>query len=375
MRVVSAIINDIYTDQRVRKQAGVLKSLDCNVTIVCRRQTASEDDIEDQFKSVKFSFPVNKGPLFYFLYNLRLFIYLLFHRFDLYIANDLDTIIPCFLIAKMRRKPFVYDAHEYFTGQYGLSPDKLPYKTWKRIEHQILPHVRHMITVSDSISQLYFSEYRIMPVVVRNLSYSSDNILPLSRSDFSIPEDIFLVILQGSGLNPGRGVTELLDALKITNRVHLLIVGSGDSMDEIKAQASDPSLTEKVTFIPKIPWNEMISYTKMCDAGLSLDKDISINQRFSLPNKIFDYLSAGIPVITSSLPEINRIVEQYNCGLVIKDVTPTDISKALICMRDDFELRAEFRCGAKKASHELTWDNERQKEYEFFKEIINPLKA
>jgi len=371
MRVVSAIINDIYTDQRVRKQAAVLKSLNCDVTIACRRQSDHGSGADDDFHSVKFTFPVNHGPLFYFLYNMRLFSYLLFHRFDVYVANDLDTLLPCFLLSRIRNKPLVYDSHEYFTGQHGLDHNRLAYKTWKRIERYILPKLRYMITVSESIAQLYFSEYGILPVVVRNLSFSSKQIKPFSRYQAGIPEDDFLVVLQGTGLNPGRGAIELLDAMKLTEGVHLMIIGSGDSIEEIKTKSSGLSVKHKVTFVPRMPWEEMMSYTKMCDAGLSLDKDQSINQRYSLPNKLFDYLSAGIPVIVSPLPEIEAIVSQYNCGLVTDDVTPVGISKALLRMRDDSELRSRLKEGAKNASQLLTWDDEKQKEISLFKTLLS----
>lgn len=371
MRVVSAIINDIFTDQRVRKQAGVLKSLDCDVVIACRRLPDCPVTTDDSFISKRFSFQVNKGPLFYFLYNLRLLFYLIFHRFDLYIANDLDTLLPCFIVSRIRKKPLVYDAHEYFTEQFGLKKNKLPYNTWKKIERKILPRLENMITVSDSIADLYFTEYGILPVVVRNLAYSSEKIIPASRTQAGISVDDFLVVLQGAGMNPGRGVIELLDAMKITDGVHLLLIGSGDSIEKIKRKTEDLNISNKVTFIPKMPWSEMISYTRMCDAGLSLDRDLSINQRYSLPNKLFDYLSAGIPVIASSLPEVKKIVEQFDCGLLIDNVSPEEISKAIVCLRDNKELMLHLKRGAANGGRLLNWENEKLKEYDYFKDIIS----
>ncbi len=276
MRVLTAIINDIRTDQRVKKQVGVLNSLGCDVTVACRFRSSVPDDTDEKFKSVRFRFLINRGPLFYFVYSVRLFLYLLFNRFDLYISNDLDTLLPCYLISGLRRKPLVYDAHEYFTGQYGLKERKLSYNVWKRIERHIIPGLKYMMTVSDSIADLYYSEYGIMPVVVRNVAYSAANILPVSRTSLNIPDDDLLVVIQGAGINPGRGVEELLDAMTITEGVHLLIIGSGDALNEIKTISAVKSLERKISFLPRMPWSEMMSYTKACDAGLSLDKNTLI---------------------------------------------------------------------------------------------------
>jgi len=371
MRVLSAIINDIRTDQRVKKQVEVLISLGCDVTVACRFRSSVPADIDENFKSVRFRFLINKGPFFYFVYSVRLFCYLLFNRFDLYISNDLDTILPCYLMSKLKRKPLVYDAHEYFTGQYGLRESKFSYNVWKRIERHIIPGLKYMMTVSDSIADIYYSEYGIRPVVVRNVAFSAYDVLPASRASLNISDEDLLVVIQGAGINPGRGVEELLDALKITRGIHLLIIGSGDALDEIKIKSADKLLEGKITFLPRMPWSEMMSYTKTCDAGLSLDKNISLNQRFSLPNKLFDYISAGIPVISSSLPEVAKIITDYSCGIIIGEVTPSAIAVALETLRDDSSLKSRLKNAASVASIDLVWDKEMKKESDFFKKIAD----
>jgi len=370
MRVLSAIINDIHTDQRVRKQADVLKNIGCSVTIACRIRSQSLTEKDSSFKIVKFRFIINKGPFFYLIYNIRLFIYLLHSKYDLYVANDLDTLLPCYLISRIRRKPLVYDAHEYFTEQYGLKKRRFAYKTWKRIEAHIVPKLKYMITVSDSIADLYYEEYGVKAVVVRNIAISAADITPVSKASLGIPDEDLLIVLQGTGIHPGRGARELLEAMKITSKVHLLIIGSGDALGEITVMANDKSLAGKITFIPRLPWQEMMRYTKACDAGLSLDKDISLNQHFSLPNKIFDYISAGIPVISSSLPEVAKIVNGYCCGIIINEVTPLAISETLIKLRDNPVLRTELKNAASVASVDLVWDKEKEKESDLFKKII-----
>ena len=370
MRVVSSIINDISTDQRVMKQAAVLRSLGCNVTVVCRRKAGFNFESDD-FRALRFRFLIKKGPLFYLVFNIRLLIFLLLNRYDIYIANDLDTLLPNYIVSRLRRKPLVYDSHEYFTGQYGLEEKHFAYNTWKKIERNIVPGLKYMITVSDSIAGLYNAEYGVNPEVIRNMAYSSSGITPVRLEGIGIENNEFRLIIQGAGLNPGRGMPELLDALKLVSGVHLFIIGSGDALSIIKMKISSQGLNGRVTLIPQLPWREMMRYTIACDAGISLDKDTCINQKLSLPNKLFDYLSAGIPVIASPLPEVSKIIHEFNCGVVAEAVTPECISKAIIKLRDNKELTAGMKESAKTASKVLNWERESIRETAFFRKIID----
>jgi len=368
-RVVTALINDIPTDQRVLKQVDVLKDLGCCVTVVCRRRSSMTISVAG-LNVFRMRFIINHGPLFYLSYNCRLLLYLVFHRFDIYIANDLDTLLPNFIISRLKRKPLVYDAHEYFTGQYGLEENSFAYNTWTRIERWIIPGLKYMITVNDSIADLYYKQYGVLPVVVRNTAWSAASVKPVKRTDLGIDPDILLAVMQGTGLNQGRGLTELIDALKITPGVHLLLIGSGDAVREIKKRINDAGLSERVTIFPNMSWPEMISYTMACDVGISLDKPSSINQKLSLPNKLFDYISSGLPVIGSALPEICAITDRYGCGITVDEVSPGAVSEALSKLRDNRELLSVLQKNSRMASIELTWEKEREKEAELFRSVI-----
>jgi glycosyltransferase involved in cell wall biosynthesis len=115
----------------------------------------------------------------------------------------------------------------------------------------------------------------------------------------------------------------------------------------------------------------MMRFTKLADAGISLDKDKSLNYRFSLPNKIFDYISAGIPVVSGNLPEIRKIIEAYDCGLIIPEITPGEISRAIIELRDNPELRNRLKNNSANAFAALNWKNEQEKVISLYRKIIN----
>ena len=204
-KAVITVISDISTDQRVLKQAELLREIGFEVTVFGRKISGGENLRTKRTGEIQLGIPFAKGPLMYAAFNLRLFISLLGRKADLYIANDLDTLLPSFLVSKLYRRPLIYDSHEYFTGQHGLAERRFKYHVWKRLERILLPRIKWMITVNKSIADLYEKEYGVKPMVVRNVSVSADNITPRSRAEAGANDGDLLAVFQGSGINPGRG--------------------------------------------------------------------------------------------------------------------------------------------------------------------------
>jgi len=369
--VAFSVTNCICHDSRVQKMASVVTSLGCDVTIIGRRSGVCCDVNEFKFRTIRFRMVFRKGFLFYVFFNIRLFFNLLLSKYDLLVADDLDTLLPNYLVSKIRRIPLVYDSHEYFTGVPEIQNRPFVKWVWKTIERSIFPHLRNIMTISDSIADKYYEEYGIRPIIVRNCAESSKGIKIFTREEIGIgPEDLFLV-LQGTGINVDRGGEELVDAINMTDGTVLMIIGSGDVLPILKAKVSDLNISHKVRFIPAIPWNEMMRYTKSADAGLSPDKDTNLNYRFSLPNKLFDYISAGIPVIAGNLKEVKKIIKENECGIIIPDISPIEISKAIIRLRDDRLLLNKLKQNAVKASEELSWEKESKQVMAFYKKLLN----
>jgi glycosyltransferase involved in cell wall biosynthesis len=371
-RVAFSVTNCICYDQRVQKIAGTVSSLDCEIMIIGRHLGNCCDSNSVPFRTKRFKMIFRRGFLFYKFINIRLFFFLLFHRFDILVANDLDTLLPNFLISKLKRLPLVYDAHEYFTGVPELQNRPFVKWVWTTIERNLFPHLKSVITVSDSIAVQYEKQYGTKPVVVRNCARLSGEIKLFSRSELGVPEDYLLLILQGGGINIDRGGEELIEAVSTLENVFLIIAGSGDVIEILKEKSIALNVFDRIRFIPKLPWEELMRYTKSADAGLTLDKDTNLNYHFSLPNKLFDYLSAGIPVIAGNLLEVKKILEERNCGIIIRSITPEEIRKAVIKLRDDRALLNKMRQNAVTAFESLNWEKESEKIIEFygnFKEI------
>ncbi len=369
-KVAISVTNCICYDQRVLKIAETIYGLGTDLTIIGRITGGCQDDIIPPFRIVRFRMFFRRKFLFYGFYNIRLFLHLLTHRYDLLVANDLDTLLPNYIVSRLRKIPLVYDSHEYFTGVPEIQNRPFVKWVWKTIERSIFPGLKFVMTVSDSISEQYRNEYGVRPIVIRNCSRSSGHISPFTRAELGIPEGKLLLIYQGAGINVDRGGEELIGAIQKTENVFLLIVGSGDVLEDLKKMVSESSLSDRVKFIPKVGWDELLRYTKSADAGISVDKSNNPNYRFSLPNKLFDYISAGIPVIASDLQEIRKLVTEYKTGILIPKVDQEEISEAIIRLRDNPDILSELKRNSVVASGVINWDLEKVKLTDFYSGVL-----
>jgi glycosyltransferase involved in cell wall biosynthesis len=313
---------------------------------------------ERPYKSHRMRLYFKKGAFFYAEYNIRLFFHLLFHKADLLVSNDLDTLLPSFLIHKLKGKPIVYDSHEYFTEVPELVSRPRIQAVWKRIESWIFPKLKDVFTVNDSIAGLFEKDYGLRPLVVRNIPIRKEEVEPATREELGLSKDIKILILQGSGINIHRGSEEMLEAMKFINNAVLLIVGGGDVIDTLKKMAECKELKDKVIFKPKQTYQKLMQYTANSDLGLTLDKDTNLNYRFSLPNKLFDYIHAGIPVIASPLPEIKSIIDHYEVGDFIPSHEPKAIAEKINEILAKDALMEKWKKNTNFAASELTWQNE-----------------
>lgn len=372
-RAIVSVINDLSTDQRVNKVCLTLHSLGYEVILVGREQRSSLPLAPRAYRTKRMKLIFEKGPLFYAAFNLRLFFFLLFRKADLLVSNDLDTLLPNYLVSRIKGAHLVYDSHEYFTGVPELENSPFKRGVWRRIESFIFPKLKHVFTVNDSIAKLYRDEYGVEPKVVRNvplLSSRSQIKTWKTRAELGLPADKHIVLMQGAGINIDRGGEEAVQAMQYVNGAVLVIIGSGDVIGELNKMVDGLGLKEKVIFIPKLPFEELVQYTHHADIGLTLDKDTNINYRYSLPNKLFDYIHSGIAVLASPLVEVRRIVERYNVGMLTESHEPAHIAEKLQLMLADSSRLREWKENAKLAARELCWENEEKVLIDIYRKFL-----
>lgn len=359
-RAIVSVTNDLATDNRVARTCGVLQELGYEVLLVGRKLTASLP-LERPYRTRRMRLLFNKGPLFYAEYNLRLFFLLLFSRCTLLFSNDLDTLLPNYLAARLRGKQLVYDTHEFYTEVPELVGRPRVRAVWLAIERRIFPKLKQVITVNDSIAAAYKERYGNEVQVVRNIPVPRELPPAPSREALDLPVDNHILVMQGAGINVQRGAEEAVLAMKELPDGLLLIIGGGDAWPVLQQLVMEHGLQGQVRLLGKMPYARMMDYTRNADLGLTLDKDTNLNYRFSLPNKLFDYLHAGIPVLATDLPEVVAIVRGHDCGLVIDRADPSLIAAAVkeLFVRPD--RYAALRRNAKFAARELDGEKEAAK--------------
>ncbi len=358
-RFIVSVTNDLYTDQRVHKVCLYLRSKGHEVWLVGRKRKSSVPLAPREYRTIRLKLLFEKGALFYAAYNIRLFFFLLFRRFDVLVANDLDSLAANYLASVLRRKPLVYDTHEYFTEVPELVHRPRIKAVWERIEKFIFPKLKRVYTVNESIAALYHEKYKIPVQVVRNLPLKKkENQDPPSRETYGIPPHTRLIVIQGAGLNIDRGNEEMLEAMRYLDNALLLIIGQGDVLPLLKESARDPELKDKVRFMGRMPYTELSGITQLADVGITLDKDTNLNYRYSLPNKLFDFIQCGVPVVASDLPEVKKIVLAYEVGIIVPSHDPKVIAEEISRLLQDKVKWERLKKNTSTAAKALHWEKE-----------------
>jgi len=360
-RAIVCVTTDLVTDQRVAKVSQSLKQMGFEVLLVGRQRRKSLPMDVRLYRTKRMHLFFEKGPLFYAEYNFRLFIFLLFKKTHIIVSNDLDTLMPCFLVSRIKSLDLVYDSHEYFTGVPEIQNRPFVKKVWEGLEKWILPRLKTIFTVNESIANLYREKYQKEVHVFRNIPQTPVFAMKQDRLSLGLPDGKHIVLLQGSGINIDRGAEELVEAFKPEYRIEgaiLVIAGDGDVVASLKQIVEHQKMEDRVLFFPRMPYLKLLQYTRHASIGTTLDKDTNINYRYSLPNKIFDYIHCGVPVLASDLPEIRKIIEQYQVGIIVKNHLPETIAGAIIDLLADQERLTRIKANTKEAALDLNWENE-----------------
>ena len=364
-RIYIVVINDLVTDQRAHRVAQTLHESGASVILAGRRFSYSQavDDREYSTRRIRFIF--NKGFLFYACFNFRLLCWLLISPKGIIVSNDLDTLPACWLASKIKGVPLIYDSHEYFTEVPELVGRNFVRNFWLKIEKMLVPGLKYAYTVSVPIAEEYRKAYDVDFKVIRNLPYKLKH--PIKRPDLLPCDPVRTIIYQGS-LNPGRGLESMILSMRGLNEYRFQIIGDGPQRSKLEGLVRENNLSDRIQFMGRIPLKELPALTAQASLGISLEENIGRNYFYSLPNKLFDYIQAGIPVLVSGLPEMKRIVEKFNIGMVAVSNNPRDLAGIVEFMMQDEEQRMLWKKNLHFAAEELCWENERGKLIEIYRE-------
>jgi len=321
-RIILTVSNDLVTDQRVNKVAETMYSNGYDVLLTGRKLTHSLP-FRKPYSSKRFRLIFNKGALFYAELNLRLFFFLIFSKVDIIYSNDTDTLVACYAASKIRRKRLIFDAHELFPEVPELQNRQKVKKVWQKIEDAIFPHLKTSITVCQSISDYYHQKYGIKMHVIKNVPKLSE----VTEKKIVIPGK--KIILYQGAVNMGRGLEWVIDAMQFVQNAVLYIIGDGDILGKLKQKVKNLDLESIVIFHGRVSGEELQTYTSSGDIGLCLLENKGLSYYYSLPNRVFSYLHADVPILASPYPEISAVVGTHNTGVLTEETEPAKLASVI----------------------------------------------
>ena len=361
MKVLISVFNNLYTDQRVEK--------------VCR--TLSENGFEPELvgnnwgglpemaRPYPFSRIVLKSTVLRFAYvefQRKLYQELLrkADKNTVLLSNDLDTLLPNYLISKKLNIPLVFDSHEIFTEMPSVN-GRFTQRIWRSLESFIVPKLKFMMTASESYADWFAQTYEIeRPVVVQNFPQKTEN-----PQNYSEPNSKKIILYQGV-INPSRGLDKMIPAMKEIENAELWIAGDGPKKAEFLALTKNLSLENKVKFLGKLLPEKLREITKKADLGLSIEENNGLSYYFSMPNKVSDYIQARIPVVVSDFPEMRKVIDRFQAGEKIAHHSElAEKVKAVLENGKQF-----YEDSLNRAAEQLCWENEEPKIIALFRKVV-----
>ena len=361
-RIICTVTNDLNSDQRMIRICSTLVDAGYDVTLVGWVRGNGTPLREKIYRQKRFHLFFTKGKMRYIEYNFRLFFWLLFRKVDILNAIDLDTLFANFLVKTIRRKPLVYDAHEYFIELPELVQRPKTRAIWKVLGDYCIPKIEYNYTVCQSLSNIFKEIYQREFAVIRNVPFRKETPIKDKKNDKR------KVILYQGWLNLGRGLPEMITAMQFID-AEFWLAGDGDITDELKKQVEQMNLQDKVKFLGKLHPEKLWTVTCQAYIGINLLENLGLNNYYSLANKTFDYIQANIPALHMDFPEYRVINEQYEIGILLSKLNSDTLVNAINRLLNNADLYSKLVENTRKAAIELNWENESRKLIEIYQKI------
>lgn len=375
VRVCMHVLGVARTDVRVMREATLLAQHQYAVSIV-DVESANQQPVEEQFQHVRLkhilvspSFAATRFTRWPLVRSLQLLIrgtlQLIMTPADIYHAHDVSALPACFIAALLRRKPLVFDSHEVPLEEITI-PFRWIYLLFTFLLTYIVPRCAGVITVSAPIVREMQRLYGASQVsLIRNVP--AYRVVPQRntlRQALGIDAATRIVLYQGY-LQNGRGLDELIYAAKLLEPQILIVMMGADAegiIPRLESLIISEGVVERVKIIPPAPYAELLDWTASADLGLIIyPPAYSTNVQMCLPNKFFEYLMAGLPVLASQLDAISEIINTYDVGRVIPSLAPVDIANAINVLITEPELLETMHNNALRAARqEFCWEKEGQ---------------
>lgn len=359
-RVTCCVTNDLNTDQRMDRICSSLQRAGYTVTLIGRQRPGNAPMAHKEYRQYRLPMWFSRGKAFYIEYNIRLFFYLLFHPADIMVAIDLDTIVPVYYASRFRRAQRVYDAHELFTELKEVVSRPQIHRIWSWVERRFLPRFPNGYTVSASIARHFREQYGVDYAVIRNLPQGGSTAIP--------PEHRERFFLYQGAVNEGRGFEWLIPAMQWVD-APLHIYGEGNFSQQCHQLITKFHVEQKVIMKGTVRPETLRAISSRAYAGINLIEPLGLNQVYSLANKYFDYIQAGLPQVTMDFPEYRAIQDQYHVAVLLPDLKPENIAAAMNKLWRDEVFYADMSANCVAAAADLRWEHEENRLIQFYQQL------
>lgn len=353
------VTNDLVFDQRMHRICTSLSRAGYRVTLVGRELSNSRPLQKEAFTQIRLRCLFNRGFLFYTEYNIRLFFFLLSEKPDAICAIDLDTILPCLFVSRIKSIPRIYDAHEYFTELKEVRTRPFVKKVWTAIERWAVPAFDRGYTVSAGLADKFREKYGRNYKVIRNL--------PVLKPVAEVPREEYIVY-QGA-VNEARGFEYLIPAMKEIP-YKLVVCGDGNFMQQLKALIKQNGVAEKVELKGMLLPQQLREIAARATLGIGLAEKEGINQYHALPNKFLEYMHAGLPQVAMNFPEYQKINAQFKIAVLLDELTVPGVVKSINETMRNKTLLQQMHHNAVQAREIYCWQSEEKLLLQFYRQVL-----
>lgn len=282
-------------------------------------------------------------------------------------AHDVNTLPTAWLASFILRVPLIYDAHE-------ISVDREGYNSYRKVvwllERLLSPRAQAVLTTTDLRARILTRLYSLKNVIVLQ---NRPRLLRVQNNDYIRKrlklQDKYPIVLYQGGVQQGRGLEDLLEAAQSILNAYFVFIGDGRIKEHLMEICIEKGLSGRVFFIPTLPLDELLHYTASADIGVQPLRNTCLNHYTTDSNKLFEYLMAGIPVVASAMPEIRKVITQYEAGICFPPGDVDALTRALTELVTNAPLRRQFASNSYRASTHLCWEEQEYKLVELYAEL------
>ncbi|MGE8206960.1 glycosyltransferase [Heyndrickxia sp. NPDC080065] len=291
-------------------------------------------------------------------------------RYDIYHSNDLNTLPQGYICAKWRwkKKKLIYDSHEVQTSRTGYDG-----KSYGILERFLIKRIDKMIVENQTRAKYNEELYGFYPAVVHNYPFNMDSNdqkkVPL-HDLLRLPPSEKILLYQG-GIQVGRGLEQLIQAVPLFDEGTLVMIGDGRLKPKLEEMVEEMELKEKVKFLPKVPLVDLPKYTRNAYIGFQVLNNVCFNHYSASSNKLFEYLMAGVPVVACQFPEIKRVVEGDETGICVDSHDYREIARGVNELLSNPEKYMNMRKNCKIASRKYNWEKEKHYLTSVYDHLLN----